>query len=456
MIRQELKRFAVIALLFVPVSGWANAIELINKGFQAASHGAWAVALENYSKAINSGELLGASLAYVYRIRGDLYYRTGSYDNAIRDFNKVLQINPGDEAALNNRGSTWFAKKNYQKAIQDYSESLKINPENGQTYHNRSLIRLEQGNYELSIRDSSEAIRINPGNYYAYINRGSARFGLGEIDKAIEDYTKAISINPENSGAYYNRSVVLLEKQELTRAISDSDEAIRLDPNDPGLYVYREQLWKALGEKQRAVQDYKKAEKITGQTIPAKKSENQKTAVNTTGVIEENQQEIDNYTRILETDNNNSVLLEKRGWAYFYEANYEAALSDFRAIAKINPQDIYSQLWLFITSGHAGSNPFDAVSADVKPADLEQWPGILLQFYLGKRSEAQVLASFPSDTLQSRLEKSCEANYYIGEYYLINGQNDKALEHFRNAIATGLSGFIAFRNSNFHIKNLIN
>jgi tetratricopeptide (TPR) repeat protein len=205
----SIKRFFFIVLLFnLPATGWGNAIELINRGFHEAQQGALAVALESYTRAIESGELLGASLAYVYRIRGDLFYRTGSYDSAIKDFDNALKISPNDEVALNNRGSTWFAKREYERAIEDYSDSLKINPENGQIYHNRSLILLEQGKYDLSIKDSSEAIRINPENYYAYINRGSAHFGLGEIDSAVADYTTAISINPASSDAYYSRIIV--------------------------------------------------------------------------------------------------------------------------------------------------------------------------------------------------------------------------------------------------------
>jgi lipoprotein NlpI len=146
--------------------------------------------------------------------------------------------------------------------------------------------------------------------------------------------------------------------------------------------------------------------------------------------------------------------LEKRGWAHFFNASYDAALTDFQGIAEISPDNIYSQLWLFVTSGHRGTNPFDAITHDIDPDLLEQWPGVLLQFYLGKKSEAQVLEHFVNDPIQSRLEKSCEASYYIGEYYLINGQVDRALEYFKKAIATGLSEFLAFRNSKSHIKIL--
>jgi len=448
------KRYLLLLSFIVPVTGQGSAIELISKGFHEARQGARVEALESYTRAIESGELLGASLAYVYRIRGDLYYGTGYFDLAIKDFDSALKINPEDEVALNNRGSTWFAKKDYDRALQDYSESLKINPENGQIYHNRSLILLEQGNYELSIRNSSEAIRLNPENYYAYINRGSAQFGLGEIENAIADYTKAISINPNNSDAYYNRSLVWLEKQELPHALHDSREAIRLNPNDPRLYLHRSQLYLAIGDEKRAAQDHSRAEKITGKSIPGFQSGDQTKAQRKTENTDQSVLEIAKISQAPDSSSNETELLGKRGWVHFFNADYEAALADFRAIAKINPDNIYSQLWLYITSGHGGTSPFDTVTLDFSPDRLQQWPGVLLQFYLGNKSEAQVVDNYAADPIQSRLEKTCEASYYIGEYYLINGQVDRALEYFRKAVATGLSEFLAFRNSKTHINKL--
>ena len=364
-----------------------------------------------------------------------------------------MKINPNDEAALNNRGSTWFAKREYDRAIEDYSDSLAINPDNGQIYHNRSLILLEQGKYDLSIKDSSEAIRINPENYYAYINRGSAHFGIGEIDSALSDYTKAISINPDSSDAYFNRSIVWLEKQELPHALHDSREAIRLNPNNPGLYLHRSQLYIAIGDEKRAARDHKKAEKLAGEVIPGPGTGKHSTTETEPEITDQSEQETTDISASPDAVNR-IKLLEKRGWTHFFNANYESALSDFQAIAKISPDNIYSQLWLFITSGHGGTSPFDAVSHDIDPKLLDQWPGVLLQFYLGEKSEAQILEKYANDPIQSRLEKSCEASYYIGEYYLINGQVDRALVYFKKAIATGLSEFLSFRNSKSHIKNL--
>jgi tetratricopeptide (TPR) repeat protein len=449
--------FFIVLLSSLAATGWGNAIEHINRGFHEARQGSLAQALESYTRAIESGELLGASLAYVYRIRGDLFYRAGSYDNAIKDFDNALNISPNDEVALNNRGSTWFAKREYDRAIEDYSDSLKINPDNGQIYHNRSLILLEQGKYALSIKDSSEAIRINPKNYYAYINRGSAHFGLGEIDNALADYTEAISINPASSDAYYNRSIVWVEKKELPHALHDIREAIRLDPEDPGHYLHRSQLYMAIGDETRAGQDHRKAEKLAGKVIPGPEKQEQNQELSTTSNKPETtdqsaQETVDGFTP---PDTDPRIeLLEKNGWTHFFNASYDAALSDFRAIAEISPDNMYSQLWLFITSGHGGTNPFDAISHDINPELLNQWPGVLLQFFLGKKSEVQVLEYFANDPIQSRLEKSCEASYYIGEYYLINGQVDRALGYFKKAIATGLSDFLAFRNSKSHIKIL--
>jgi len=227
-----------------------------------------------------------------------------------------------------------------------------------------------------------------------------------------------------------------------------------LNPNDPRLYLHRSQLYLAIGDQNRAAKDHSKAEKLAGKAIPGFQSGDHTSARKKTEKTEQSDPEIAIISQASDPGSNDIELLEKRGWDHFFNADYEAALSDFRAIAKIKPDDIYSQLWLFITSGHGGASPFDTVTHDFSPDRLQQWPGVLLQFYLGNKSESQVVENYADDPIQSRLEKTCEASYYIGEYYLINGQVDRALAYFRKAVATGLSEFLAFRNSKSHIDKL--
>lgn len=63
---------------------------------------------------------------------------SGEYENAIQDFNKVIEIYPEHEWAYNNRGLFYLALKEYDKAIQDFNKVLTLNPEHSEAYEKRS------------------------------------------------------------------------------------------------------------------------------------------------------------------------------------------------------------------------------------------------------------------------------------------------------------------------------
>jgi len=54
-----------------------------------------------------------------YYNRGKTYASKGQYDQAISDFNKAIEIDPGFATAYNNRGIAYFYKREYDKAWED-------------------------------------------------------------------------------------------------------------------------------------------------------------------------------------------------------------------------------------------------------------------------------------------------------------------------------------------------
>lgn len=74
-----------------------------------------------------------SSAEQTYNNRGIAYAKKGQYDQAISDFNKVLEINPGDANAHWNRGYAYYFKREYKKSWEDVKKAqslgLQIHPE---------------------------------------------------------------------------------------------------------------------------------------------------------------------------------------------------------------------------------------------------------------------------------------------------------------------------------------
>ncbi len=87
-----------------------------------------------------------------HAFRGWAWKQQKSLDNALKDYDKAVELAPGQCAWRNNRALIWIEKKDYDKAIADYDESVKLFPQYGLGLSQpRQLLAQEEG-----IREGSE------------------------------------------------------------------------------------------------------------------------------------------------------------------------------------------------------------------------------------------------------------------------------------------------------------
>jgi tetratricopeptide (TPR) repeat protein len=123
----------------------------------------------------------------------------GKYDEAIKAFDKAIQLNPGDAVAYNNRGAAYGQIGNYKQQIDDSNKAIELNPKDAVAYNNRGVAYGELGNHEQEIEDCSKAIELNPNLAVAYYHRGIAYYKLGNRKQAAKDKNKAYALNPKRS-----------------------------------------------------------------------------------------------------------------------------------------------------------------------------------------------------------------------------------------------------------------
>jgi tetratricopeptide (TPR) repeat protein len=164
----------------------------------------------------------------IYYNRGNAYKNLRNYKQAIEDFGKVIDINPGDANAYYNRGHAYADLGNHGQAIEDYSRAIEIKPGFAEAYINRANAYNSLGNYRQAIEDCSRAIEIEPAYAEAYNNRGNAYDGLGNHKQAIEDYDRAIEIKPRYAELYYNRGIGYLNQGDNISGCRDARKSCEL------------------------------------------------------------------------------------------------------------------------------------------------------------------------------------------------------------------------------------
>jgi tetratricopeptide (TPR) repeat protein len=174
-----------------------------------------------------------------YRLRGLIRTSSGDLDQAIRDFDEAIRLEPNDAATYFDRAFTLAERKEFDRAIADYDQAIRIDPGYAAAYVNRGNVRFSRKEFDRAIADYDQAIRIDPDDSLAYLLRGNTWISQDNFDKAIVNYDKAISLGRSDASSYFQRGLAHYGKEDHRRAIADLSEAIRLDPANPRAFIER-------------------------------------------------------------------------------------------------------------------------------------------------------------------------------------------------------------------------
>jgi tetratricopeptide (TPR) repeat protein len=55
-----------------------------------------------------------------------MWFKKKSDNNAIKDYDEAIRLDPGNAWAFYYRGHLWFSRADYTKAIADYDNAIKL------------------------------------------------------------------------------------------------------------------------------------------------------------------------------------------------------------------------------------------------------------------------------------------------------------------------------------------
>lgn len=98
-----------------------------------------------------------------YALRADAFSKLKEYRQAIRDYDKVLELTPTREVArisYNDRGLAKVSLGDYQSAVLDFTQSIALGcKESCSSYDNRADVYIKLRNYPKAIKDISSSIK---------------------------------------------------------------------------------------------------------------------------------------------------------------------------------------------------------------------------------------------------------------------------------------------------------
>jgi len=163
-----------------------------------------------------------------WSFRGKTLFLLKRDDEALYSFNKALSINPKYNDGYADRSTYYSLKGQSEQALQDINIALKGNPDDTSFLLIRSWDFIKSNKFDSAILDCNHLLKIDPKNSEAFYNRAFAFKGIGNFDKALMDLNSAIEINPKAPGPYNDRGYILLSQLKYALAIPDFTKSIQL------------------------------------------------------------------------------------------------------------------------------------------------------------------------------------------------------------------------------------
>ena len=126
---------------------------------------------------------------------GHMFGSIGKHDDALADFNKLVEMDQNDFNSYYSRGYEYLENNNFHKAILDFNLLVKLHPQDSLAYNSRGYAYGCAGQYKKSISDFNSAIDL--GDQYSYVERAEINAKLGKKQKTITDYKEFLRLSED-------------------------------------------------------------------------------------------------------------------------------------------------------------------------------------------------------------------------------------------------------------------
>ncbi|RYY36669.1 MAG: tetratricopeptide repeat protein [Sphingobacteriaceae bacterium] len=177
-------------------------------------------------------------------------------------FNRVLQINPDNDAALFELAAIKKSANKEEEAQVLLRKAVAVNPDN--TWYWVALADSYQKTNDINKLENvyDELIRLDGGKPDYYFDKASAYFLQQRYDEALKLYDKVETITGLTDDIVANRQKIFLKQNKLDKATADLEAMIAGNPGELRYYLLLAELYNSNGLADKALIVLEKAGKL--------------------------------------------------------------------------------------------------------------------------------------------------------------------------------------------------
>jgi tetratricopeptide (TPR) repeat protein len=141
-----------------------------------------------------------------------------TYDTAIIELKKAIEIFPKYADCYNQMGVIYYRKKAYKDAYDCYTKAIEYNNTNAVFHNNIGTMFFETHDYQNALKAIQRAVELDPNYTDALANLASTYGTLKDYENALTYLHRCIKVDPNYTNAYYFLSITYSNTGDRTNA----------------------------------------------------------------------------------------------------------------------------------------------------------------------------------------------------------------------------------------------
>ena len=220
--------------------------------------GKYSLAIQAYNQAVLADPKNVTNFIALSRLNAYM----GFYDEAIKNAENALLINPTNDTAMALRGWTYGMAGDNIMAVGFLKDAIAANPNNAAAYGYLAeiytyMLQLGQGDMNTlddAINASKSAIALAPNALETHRGRGFVLEYTANYDEAVAEFEAAVAINPNIASLHLALGRNYRATLAYDKAITEFSKANALNPTDPMPELLISRTYAQNGDYAKAIQ----------------------------------------------------------------------------------------------------------------------------------------------------------------------------------------------------------
>lgn len=223
---------------------------------------------------------------------GNAAYKKKDFEEALKHYNKAVEIDPTDITYYLNIAAVYFEQKEYEKCIAQCEKAIDIGRENradfkliakaftrlghshkkmnnwkqAKVYYEKSMsehrtpeIKTLLSDIEKKIKEEEKKAYIDPEKAEEEKELGNQKFKEGDYAAAVKHYTEAVLRNPDDPKYYSNRAACYTKLAAFDLGLKDCEKCVEIDPKFIKGWIRKGKILQGMQQQGKAISAYQKA-----------------------------------------------------------------------------------------------------------------------------------------------------------------------------------------------------